>query len=68
MRRELEGVGEGAGGFEQRLERFRAMAPTAQAVGRVLFAFCDGALTADQLVGAYGWLVAVSKVAMVRVG
>ena len=60
MRRELEGVGTGAGNFEQRHERYRALARGAREAGRVLVAFCDGALTADQLVGAYGWLVAVS--------
>ena len=49
-----------AGNFEQRHERYRALARGAREAGRVLVAFCDGALTADQLVGAYGWLVAVS--------
>ena len=50
----------GAGSFEQRHDRYRALARGAREAGRVLVAFSDGALTADQLVGAYGWLVAVS--------
>jgi hypothetical protein len=60
MRRELEGVAVGAGGFEQRLGRYAALAAVARERGLVLYGFSDGALTADGVVGAYGWLVAVS--------
>ena len=60
MRADLEGVGVGAGSFAQHRADYCAAQAAAGTNGATLFGFSDGALTADGLVGAYGWLVAVA--------